>query len=185
MSLGIDAVDQVGGVAIVRVHPRSDSSELAGVIACWRSLQADPAIRAVGALSVSDNFSAAVVADADAGDPVTIAPKSSGLLKPFGVGLCGDVFDYALQLVGDADTVIATSDARIADTNVRRGRPAVHAAWLLGSLPEGEINRLALLGPSNAITATRAAELGLVDEIVGVDVLEAALVRRLLRFSGG
>jgi enoyl-CoA hydratase/carnithine racemase len=54
-----------------------------------------------------------------------------------------------------------------------------------GSLPEGEINRLALLGPASAITAMRAAELGLVDEIVGGDVLEAALVRRLLRFGGG
>ena len=119
------------------------------------------------------------------GDAVTIAPKSSGLLKPFGVGLRGDVFDYALQLVGEADTVVAARDIRIADTTVRRGNHAVHAAWLRGSLPEGEINRLALLGPSSAITATRAAQLGLVDEIVDVDALEAALVRRLRRFSGG
>jgi hypothetical protein len=183
MSIGIDAVDQAGGVAIVRVHSRSDSTELGAVISCWRSLQSDPAIRAVGVVSVSDDFSAAI--GPEAGDQVTIAPKSSGLLKPFGVGLRGGVFDYALQLVGEADTVVATSDTRIADTSVRRGLPAVHAAWLRGSLPEGEINRLALLGPSSAITATRAAELGLIDEIVGVDALEAALVRRLLRFSGG
>jgi len=183
MSFGVDAVDQIHGIAMVRLHPRPDLNELGGVIACWHSLQADPGIRAVGVLSVSDDFSAAVIADED--DPVTIAPKSSGLLKPFGVGLRGGVFDYALQLVGDADTVIATSDARIADTNVRRGRPAVHAAWLFGSLPEGEINRLALLGSASAITAMRAAELGLVDEIVGVDALEPVLVRRLLRFSAG
>jgi enoyl-CoA hydratase/carnithine racemase len=182
MSVGIDAVDQLDGIAIVRLHARPDLSELTGVITCWRSLQADPSVRAVGVLSVSDDFSAGVVADAS--DQLTIAPKSSGLLKPFGVGLCGDVFDYALQLVGEADTVIATSDARIAETTMSHGLP-VHAAWLRGSLPDMEINRLALLGSASALTATRAAELGLVDEIVGVDALEAALVRRLLRFSGG
>jgi hypothetical protein len=182
MSVGLDAVDQLDGISIVRLHSRPDPSELAGVTACWRRLQADPAVRAVAVLSVSKDFGAAVITDA--GDPVTIAPKSSGLLKPFGVGLRGDVFDFALQLVGDADTVVATSDARIGESTIPRGLPSIHAAWLRGSLPETEINRLALLGPSNALTATRAADLGLVDEIVSVDELEATLVRRLLRFSG-
>lgn len=140
MSVGIDSVDQLDGIAIVRLHARPDPCELADVVACRRSLQADPAVRAVAVVSVSENFSAAVLTDA--GDPMTIAPKSSGLLKPFGVGL-------------------------------------------RGSLPEAEINRLALLGPSNAMTALRAAELGLVDEIVDLDALEGALVRRLVRFSGG
>jgi enoyl-CoA hydratase/carnithine racemase len=183
MSVGIDAVDQLEGIAIVRLHARPDPCELADVVACWRSLQADRAVRAVAVVSIGENFSAAVLTDA--GDPMTIAPKSSGLLKPFGVALRGEVFDYALQLVGDADTVIATSDARIGDTNVRRGVRSVHAAWLIGSLPDAEINRLALLGPSNAMTALRAAELGLVDEIVDLDALEGALVRRLVRFSSG
>jgi enoyl-CoA hydratase/carnithine racemase len=132
---------------------------------------------------VSDDFGAAI--GPDACGQVTIAPKSSGLLKPFGVGLHGNVFDYALQLIGEADTVVAVGDTRIADTTLRRGITSAHAAWLRGSLPDEEINRLTLLGPSGAITATRALELGLVDEIVGVDALEGALVRRLLRFSGG
>ena len=135
-------------------------------------------------MSVSEDFGAAVVADA--GDPVTIAPKSSGLLKPFGVGLRGDVFDYALQLVGEADTVVATSDIAYRRHD-RASRSSVRF------MPRGCVDRfrrrrsigLALLGPSSAMTATRAAELGLVDEIVDVDALEAALVRRLLRFSGG
>jgi hypothetical protein len=183
MSIGIDSVDQRDGIAIVHLHARSDPSELAGVIACWRSLQADPVIRAVGVVSVSIEFSAGVVTDSS--EPVTIGPKSSGLLKPFGVGLHGDVLDYGLQLVGEADTVIATSDARIAESSVRGGSSSVHAAWLRSSLPEGEINRLALLGSASAITATRAAELGLVDEIVALETLESVLVRRLLRFSGG
>ena len=76
MSVGIDAVDQVDGVAIVRLHSRSDSTELGGVIACWRSLQSDPAIRAVGVLSVSDDFSAAI--GSHAGDPLTIGPEIVG-----------------------------------------------------------------------------------------------------------
>jgi hypothetical protein len=183
MSVGIDAVDQAGAIAIVRLRSRSDSTELDDVISCWRSLQSDPAIRAVGVVSVTDDFG--VARGSDAGDEVMIAPKSSGLLKPFGIGLHGHVFDYALQLMGEADTVVATSDTRIADTTIRRGLTSAHAAWLRGSLPAGEINRLALLGPSSALTATRALELGLVDEIVGLDALEATLVRRLLRFSGG
>ena len=181
MSVGIDAVDQIDSVAIVRLHARPDLTELVGLTACWRSLQADPAVRAVAVVSVTQDFGAAVAADA--ADALTIAPKSSGLLKPFGVGLRGDVFDYALQLVGDADTVIATSDARIGESTVPRGLPSIHAGWLRGSLPDAEINRLALLGPSNAMTATRAAALGLVDEIVSEEVLEATLVRRLLWFS--
>ena len=63
MSFGIVAVEKVDGVAVVRVHSRSDSTELVGVTACWRALQSDPAIRAVGVVSVSDDFGAAMGSD--------------------------------------------------------------------------------------------------------------------------
>jgi enoyl-CoA hydratase/carnithine racemase len=100
------------------------------------------------------------------------------------LGLRGDVFDYGLQLLGEADTVVVAGDTRIADTSVGSGLPAVHAGRLSGSLPDAEINRLALLGASSAMTAARALELGLADEIVEVSNLEIRLVQRLLRYTG-
>ncbi len=182
MSLCIDAVDHVDAIAVVRVLPCVDATELGGVIACWRALQDDPAVGAVAVLTSSEDFSSALPTDDP--DVVTIGPKSVGLVKPFGLGLRGDVFDYGLQLLGEADTVIVGGDTRIADTSIDNGRPAVHASRLSGSLPDAEINRLALLGLPGAMTAARAVELGLVDEIVVPSDLETRLMQRLLPLVG-
>jgi hypothetical protein len=180
MSLGIDAVRKINGIAIVGVVPRPDRDRLGLFVDCWRALQLDQEVEAVAVISVGKNLSDALPTRED--DLITIAPKSVGLLKPFGVGLRGQVCDYALQLVGEADVVVATEGVRISDTNVGAGIPAVNVRWLRGSLPDAEISRLSLL--PGALAATRAAELGLVDEVVASADLEAAVTRRLRRFVG-
>jgi acetyl-CoA C-acetyltransferase len=180
MSLAIDAVESDNGMALVRVVPRPDVADLLDVCACWVALQADPDVQAVAVLSASDDFSFGVMTDQE----VVIAPKRVGLLKPFGVGLRGDVYDCGLQLVADADVVIGTDDVLIGDTSVRRGAQARHAAWLHGLLPDTEIARLALLGVTSPMTAARAAKLGLLEAVVEPSALEASLVDRLRRLSG-
>jgi enoyl-CoA hydratase/carnithine racemase len=179
MSLAIDAVTSVDGIAIVRVVPQPDIDALVDVAACWVALEADTSVRAVAVLSSTDDFSFGVKPDVG----VTIAPKRVGLLKPFGVGLCGEVYDFGLQLVADADVVIATHDVLIGDTSMHRGVSARHAPWLQGLVPDLEVERLALLGAASPMTADRAVALGLLEEVVDRSELEYTLVRRLWRRS--
>jgi enoyl-CoA hydratase/carnithine racemase len=180
MSLAIDTVTSVDGIAIVRVVPRPDTEALVDVGACWVALEADTSVRAVAVLSATDDFSYGVKPDIG----TIIAPKSVGLLKPFGVGLCGEVYDFGLQLVAEADVVIATRDVLIGDTSMHRGVRARHAPWLQGLVPELEVKRLALLGIASPMTTDRAVALGLLEEVVDRSELECTLVRRLWRRSG-
>jgi hypothetical protein len=182
MSIAIKSVRMVGVVAVVHVLPQSSSEALAAVDACFVALQEDLATRAVAVVSDAEDFSAESTPPST--DAPTISPKTLGLVKPFGVGLRGRVFDYGLRLVAEADVVVATDDVRLVDASLRQGHEAVHAGWLSAMLPSTEVARLALLGVVDGLTVVRATELGIVDEVVDPTMIEPILVDRLGRLCG-
>lgn len=183
MSIAVDHIEgPFDGVLLVHVMPTRDTRGLGKLLGLWCELRSEPTVQAVGLLSDDRHFSAAVGIDAECGDATLIGPKRHGLLQPFGVALRGDVFDFGLQLVADADVVIASRDVLLVDSSVRRGRPATHATTLNALLPTSELSRLALLGADGAMTAERAAELGAVSSIADVEDLRTALTSSLRQF---
>ncbi len=60
----------------------------------------------------------------------SIGPRSCGLLKPLVVGLTGDAANETLEVVADADIVIATRQVELFDTSVDGGQVAAHAVYL-------------------------------------------------------
>lgn len=176
MSLVVKEVAVQGGIAVVRTAPCTDLQGVVELQRLWRSLQDDGAVSGVAVVGVDALFSAAALEETT--EPIVVAPKLLGLLKPFGVGLRGDVFDFGLQLVADADVVLATNDVLFADTGVERGQPAQSAPLLAPVLSQGEILRLSLLGRLGALSAQRALSLGMVDDVVDeADLLDSLLER--------
>jgi len=96
----------------------------------------------------------------------SIGPRSCGLLKPLVVGLTGDAANETLEVVADADIVIATRQVELFDTSVDGGQVAAHAVYLWTRFPTHNVTRMALLGRHGALTAERALQLGIVTEIV-------------------
>lgn len=184
MSLAVRSIEVRDSVALVWIEPTPEDGQLAVVARVWSSIQSDTDVRAVAVLSCADHFSSAATRAQSRGGPTLIGPKAMGLMKPFGVGLRGNVFDFGLQLLADADVSIATSDVLLADTSADRGHLAQHAALLNGLLPMGEVTRLALLGSRGAMTAQRSVTLGLVDALVDAADYESVLIRRLRALSG-
>jgi hypothetical protein len=184
MSFAARAVEMRESVALVWIEPTPEDDEVEAVLQVWSSLQTDSAVRAVAVLSRAEHFSFSIPTEESLPGPRLIGPKAAGLLKPFGVGLRGKVFDFGLQLLADADVSIATVDVLLADTSSDRGHLAQHAALLRGLLPVGEVSRLALLGARGAINAHRSVALGLVDAIVDVGDVESVIINRLRALSG-
>jgi hypothetical protein len=95
----------------------------------------------------------------------------------------GDICDGALGLVAACDLTVMATEAQLVDTRAGSSTAAV----LLEKLPRSEVLRMALLGRLGPLTATRAAALGCVDEVValeGVRPRAVALARRAADRNG-
>jgi enoyl-CoA hydratase/carnithine racemase len=172
-------VDWVGGIALVTLGPQWNPTEGASELrSIWRQLAEDPSVEAVIAIASSAGQECEPTA-AGSEHRETVGPKTNGLLKPFGVGVRGTVRNEALELVGEADVVVATPDATFADTSVARGMHPVHALALRAFLPRFEILRIALLGGKAPMSCERALQLKLVSVVVSDDELEAEVRRRV------
>ncbi|MCP5433708.1 MAG: enoyl-CoA hydratase/isomerase family protein [Alphaproteobacteria bacterium] len=91
----------------------------------------------------------------------------------------GQATGSAVGLVAACDIVLATSGARFALDEVRRGvLPAVASPYVGERVGLGALRRLALTGA--AISAEEAARLGLVDELVADRAALAAASERLV-----
>ena len=72
-----------------------------------------------------------------------------------------------LHFVADADIVLASSNATFVDTHVSVGQvAALEPIGLVGRLPFSAIMRMALVGRYERLSAARAYELGMVDQVV-------------------
>jgi enoyl-CoA hydratase/carnithine racemase len=172
-------VDWVGGIALLALGPQWNptvgASELQSI---WRQFAGDPSVKGVITIASSAGEDCEPTTSGS-GHRETVGPKTNGLLKPFGVGVRGVVRNEVLQLVGEADVVVATPEATFADTSVASGMLPIHAMALKALLPPQEMLRIALLGEKAPMSCDRALQLELVSVVVPDDELEAEVRRRV------
>ena len=95
-----------------------------------------------------------------------------GVWKPVICALNGMVVGGGLHQVADADLVIAAEHAVLFDTHCRVGNVfALEPVSLLRRMPLAMVMQMALLPDSGRISAQRAFEIGLVNEVVPADRL--------------
>jgi enoyl-CoA hydratase/carnithine racemase len=106
-------------------------------------------------------------------DPgVQLGPKYNKVWKPLVTALHGMVAGGALYWVNESDIVICADDATFFDPHVSYGMTAAFEPILMAArLPFGEIMRLTLLGNHERMSARRAHQVGLVQEVVPEDQL--------------
>jgi hypothetical protein len=104
------------------------------------------------------------------------------LLEPILVELSGDISSGAFQLLGEADAVISTPGVTLATMSDLAGM--TDTLHLGPRLSDPEMARLALLGSSRPMTADRAAQLGLIDELVPFSNLRRRSTERLRQLAG-
>jgi enoyl-CoA hydratase/carnithine racemase len=110
-------------------------------------------------------------------DPMMrIGPKTNDYWKPVIAAVNGMALGGAFYILGEVEFIIASDNATFFDPHVTHGMPCVYEPMLmLQRMPIGEIMRLSLLGRFERMSAKRAYEIGLVQEVVSSDkLLEAA-----------
>jgi enoyl-CoA hydratase/carnithine racemase len=110
-------------------------------------------------------------------DPMMrIGPKTNDLWKPVIAAVNGMALGGAFYILGEVEFIIASESATFFDPHVTHGMPCVYEPmFMLQRMPIGEIMRLSLLGRFERMSAKRAYEIGLVQEVVAPDkLLEAA-----------
>ncbi len=154
----------------------------------WRRIADDPDIRCVlitgtgrrhfctGAdlVGVSERGSVGV-GMGRASQEIFLTSRQNGVWKPTICAVNGVVAGAGLHFVADADIVIASSDAAFLDTHVNVGMVGgVENVGLAKRLPLGTALRMTLQGRNFRLSADRAYQLGLVEEVVGPDELIAS-----------
>jgi enoyl-CoA hydratase/carnithine racemase len=110
-------------------------------------------------------------------DPMLrIGPKTNDLWKPVIAAVNGMACGGAFYILGEAEFIVASEDATFFDPHVTHGMPCVYEPmFMLQRMPLGEIMRLSLLGRHERMTAARAHQVGLVQEVVPqAELLERA-----------
>ena len=151
------------------------------VRAIWSEVRDDPAIRVAvvtgsgerhfctGFDVGSDDGSAdeTVFANRPLADAVHWSPQQNRVWKPVLCAVNGLCVGGGLHFVVDADIVIASENASFMDAHVNVGMVgALENVGLAKRLPLGTALRMTLLGRHYRLSARRAYELGLVDELV-------------------
>jgi E-phenylitaconyl-CoA hydratase len=148
--------------------------------AVWEEVRDDPWIRcAIVTGSGERHFSTGADVDnvAAAGrvgsgdgpvtDEVFWSPRQNRVWKPVIAAVNGLVNGAGLHMVVDADIIVAAETAAFMDTHVNVGMVgAIENIGLAKRLPLGQALRITLQGKSYRLTAERAYQLGMVDELV-------------------
>jgi len=178
--------ERSGGVAWITLdRPERGNALLPGmqpvVRAIWSEVRDDPAIRVAVVTGAgerhfctgfdvgSDDGSAAetVFANRPLADAVHWSPQQNRVWKPVLCAVNGLCVGGGLHFVVDADIVIASENASFMDAHVNVGMVgALENVGLAKRLPLGTALRMTLLGRHYRLSARRAYELGLVDELV-------------------
>ena len=102
------------------------------------------------------------------------SPRQNDVWKPTIAAVNGMAVGGGLHLIVDADIVVAAEHATFLDTHVNVGMVgAIENIGLAKRLPLGTALRMTLQGKAFRLTAQRAYQLGLVDEVVPADQLLA------------
>ncbi len=159
--------------------------------AIWSQVRDDVSIRvaivtAVGERHFSTGFDVSeaegeeaeeVFANRPLSDAVFWSPQQNRVWKPVICAVNGLCVGGGLHFVVDSDVVIASRNASFMDAHVNVGMVgALENVGLAKRLPLGTALRLTLLGRHYRLSAERAWQLGLVDELVDqpADLLAAA-----------
>jgi enoyl-CoA hydratase/carnithine racemase len=105
-------------------------------------------------------------------DMFRIGPKTNDLWKPVIAAVNGMACGGAFYILGEVEMIIASDTATFFDPHVTHGLPSVYESMLmLQRMPIGEIMRIALLGRHERMSADRAYNIGLVQDVVAADEL--------------
>jgi len=171
------------GIASLVLGPDWNPIEGAAVLrSAWSRLEQSSRVKAVKVIASSAGQHCPVLFPRDE-DRGSLGPKTNGLLKPFGVAIRGPARNAILELIAEADVVVATADASFADSSMFHGLTPVHSINLKKMLPDSEVSRIALLGDKQPMSSARALELHLIDALATEDELEPELDRRLKRLA--
>lgn len=151
----------------------------AGIQRIWDRVRIDPAIRCVIITGAGDRHlctGADLDAVAESGrvsggyGPIThevrYSSRQCDIWKPVICAVNGTVAGGGLHFVVDADIVVASKGVTFLDTHVNVGMVgAIENIGLAKRLPLGTALRMTLQGRNYRLTAERAFQLGLVDEL--------------------
>jgi enoyl-CoA hydratase/carnithine racemase len=99
-------------------------------------------------------------------EQIAWSPLAHGVWKPVICALNGLVAGGGLHFVADADIVVAADHAELMDTHTSVGMVgAVENVGLTHRMPLGSVLRMTLCGRGYRMSAQRAYQLGLVDEL--------------------
>jgi enoyl-CoA hydratase/carnithine racemase len=105
-------------------------------------------------------------------DAVRLSPRQNRVWKPVICAVNGTVAGGGLHFVVDSDLVIAVDYAKFVDPHVNVGQVSgIESVGLTRRLPLGTALRMTLVGRDYRLTAQRAYELGLVDELATTESL--------------
>ena len=193
------------GIAVITLNRPERGNALNGAMsralhAAWTDVRENPAVKVAvltgaGARHFCTGADMSAVAEAGrvspGGGPMTeeifVSAWNNRVWKPVICAVNGLVAGAGLHLVAESDVVIAAEHAGFTDTHVNVGMVAgFEAVALARRLPLGAALRLSLFGKSYRMTAQRAHELGLVDELTSADSLAGLaeeMARQLLQNS--
>ena len=105
-----------------------------------------------------------------------LSPKQNDLWKPVIAAVNGMAAGGAFYLLGEVEFIIAAESATFFDPHVTYGMTAAYEPiHLLARMPLGEVMRMMLMGNAERMSAKRAYDMGLVQEVVpDADLLTAA-----------
>jgi E-phenylitaconyl-CoA hydratase len=193
------------GIAVITLNRPERGNALNGAMsralhAAWTDVRENPEVK-VAVLTGAGTRHFCTGADMSAvaesgrvspgGGPMTeeifVSAWNNRVWKPVICAVNGLVAGAGLHLVAESDVVIAAEHAGFTDTHVNVGMVAgFEAVALARRLPLGAALRLSLFGKSYRMTAQRAHELGLVDELTSADSLAGLadeMARQLLQNS--
>ena len=188
----LDKRDHIATITLNRPHrgnamTRTMSELLAEM---WREISDDPWVRCVVITGAGDRhfctgadvLNVAATGRVSGGyGPIThevrVTARQNDVWKPSICAINGMAVGMGLQFVVDSDIVVASEDAVFIDTHVNVGMVgAIENIGLAKRLPLGTALRMTLQGRNFRLSAPRAFQLGLVEEVVPAgEVMETAL----------
>ena len=180
--------EESGGVAVVTLNRPErlnslDDAACAELRAMWARLRYHDEVRCVILTAEGDRaFSTGVDISGSwkqpsspfmVDDPISaVGPKSNDYWRPVIAAVNGMAAGGAFYLLGEVEFIIASENATFFDPHVSHGMPAVNEPmFMLQRMPLGEVMRMSLMGRHERMSAQRAFQIGLVQEVVPLEEL--------------